>query len=230
MSTFLSARNLQAGYGQIRILHDVSLDIAQGDCLAILGRNGMGKTTTIRALCGMIQPQAGQVIFKDKHITRWPSHRIARLGMGLVPEGRRCFRSMNVIENLRVAARPGYWDLARITALFPVLEERRTQSSGLLSGGEQQMLAIARALMTNPSLLLLDEATEGLAPVIRQSIWQALLQVREETGLSMLVIDKSIREMSRIASHAVILERGRQVWDGRFPDLNEQLIERYLGV
>jgi branched-chain amino acid transport system ATP-binding protein len=158
------------------------------------------------------------------------AHKAARLGLGLVPEGRRCFAPLTVAENLTAAARPGAWDFAAVTALFPRLAERRAQTAQSLSGGEQQMLAIARALMTNPRLLILDEATEGLAPLVRQEIWAAVRRLKTDTGLAILVVDKSLRELRAIADHAVILDKGRSVWTGQLDTLSADLTNRYLGV
>jgi len=155
---------------------------------------------------------------------------VARLGLGLVPEGRRCFARLSVRENLIVAARPGEWDLAKVAALFPRLAERRDQMAPSLSGGEQQMLAIGRALMTNPRLLVLDEATEGLAPIMRQEIWTAIARLKTETGMAILVVDKSLRDLSRIADEAVVLQRGETVWHGPMNSLTSDITKRYLGV
>jgi len=194
-----------------------------------MGRNGMGKTTTVRAICRMM-PSQGVLRFADQDLQSLPSHRAARLGIGLVPEGRRCFQSLTVAENLLAAARPGAWDMRRVAALFPRLEERARQLAASLSGGEQQMLAIGRALMTNPRLLVLDEATEGLAPLIRAEIWAALAQVRAETEMALLVIDKSVKELTAVADRAVILERGTTVWSGEMPALTAEISDRYVGV
>jgi branched-chain amino acid transport system ATP-binding protein len=173
--------------------------------------------------------KAGRVRFAGRDIGGVPSHRAARLGIGLVPEGRRCFAPLTVAENLVAAARPGAWDMARVTALFPRLGERMAQRAATLSGGEQQMLAIGRALMTNPRLLILDEATEGLAPVVRNEIWAAIRAVKA-TGMAILLIDKSLKEVVAVADRAVMLERGRDVWRGRADALTPALAERYLGV
>lgn len=168
--------------------------------------------------------------FAGKDITRLASFKVARLGIGLVPEGRRCFRSLNVTENLLSAARPGDWNLEKVKTLFPRLAERHTQSAASLSGGEQQMLAIGRALMTNPRLLILDEATEGLAPIVRQEIWAAISALKFATGLSIIVVDKSLRELSQVADSALILERGRTVWGGAIDTLSNDIIDKHLGV
>ncbi len=227
--TLLSLSNVTAAYGASQALFGVDLDIAEGEAVAFMGRNGMGKSTTVKAICRML-PAHGTLVFDGHDLTRLPSHRAARLGIGLVPEGRRCFRDLTVAENLAAAARPGHWDRARVTALFPRLGERLTQRAASLSGGEQQMLTIGRALMTNPRLLILDEATEGLAPIVRQEIWSAIATLKAETGMAMLVIDKSLAELRTACDRAVILERGRTVWAGPFADLSAETTERHLGV
>ncbi|MCL7465083.1 ABC transporter ATP-binding protein [Phaeovulum sp. NW3] len=229
MTDLVQIDHLSAFYGPVQALFDVSLTLAEGEVLALMGRNGMGKTTTIRALCRLLPHAGGGLRFGGVDLTGLPAHRAARLGIGLVPEGRRCFLPLSVAENLTVAARPGPWDMARVCALFPRLAERMGQVAGTLSGGEQQMLAIGRALMTNPRLLVLDEATEGLAPVVRQEIWQAVRQLKAD-GLSILLVDKSLREIAAVADRAVILERGASVWNGPLADLGPQLADRYLGV
>jgi branched-chain amino acid transport system ATP-binding protein len=228
--TLLSMKNVTASYGASQALFDVNLDIAEGQVVALMGRNGMGKSTTIKVICRLLKNTGGAVKFAGRDITNLPSHRAARLGLGLVPEGRRCFTNLTVYENLYASARPGEWDFARVHALFPRLKERENQKAGSLSGGEQQMLAIGRALMTNPSLLILDEATEGLAPVVRQEIWTAIATLKETTALSILVVDKTIRELRQIADQAVILERGVSVWTGTMDALSADIKDQYLGV
>ncbi|GIT91507.1 ABC transporter ATP-binding protein [Jannaschia pagri] len=227
--SLLSLRNVTAFYGPAQALFDVSLDVAQGEVVALMGRNGMGKTTTVKAICRML-PARGALTFDGQDLTRLPSHRAARLGIGLVPEGRRCFANLTVTENLIAAARPGPWDMDTVTALFPRLAERRTQTAGTLSGGEQQMVAIGRALMTNPRLLILDEATEGLAPLIRDEIWQAIARIKTETGTAILVIDKSPAELARVADRAVILARGETVWTGAMDALTPEVSARFIGL
>ncbi|MDF0598426.1 ABC transporter ATP-binding protein [Psychromarinibacter halotolerans] len=227
--TLLSLANVTAAYGASQALFGVDLTVSEGEAVAFMGRNGMGKSTTVKAICRML-PAHGTLVFDGHDLTRLPSHRAARLGIGLVPEGRRCFRDLTVAENLTAAARPGHWDRARVTALFPRLGERLTQRAASLSGGEQQMLTIGRALMTNPRLLILDEATEGLAPIVRQEIWAAIATLKAETGMAMLVIDKSLAELRTACDRAVILERGRTVWAGPFADLTTDISERHLGV
>ncbi|MFD1344491.1 ABC transporter ATP-binding protein [Litorisediminicola beolgyonensis] len=221
--------DLRAFYGPSQALFGVSLSVAPGETVALMGRNGMGKTTTVRAICGMVRA-TGRRHYAGQDLARLPSHRIAQLGIGLVPEGRRCFRDLTVAENLVAAARRGVWDLDRVTALFPRLGERAGQRAATLSGGEQQMLAIGRALMTNPSLLLLDEATEGLAPLVRAEIWGAIRGLKAQSDLSILVIDKSLRELAGVADRAVILERGQVVADTPFAGLTREETDRYLGV
>lgn len=227
--TLLTVHGLTASYGPVQALFGVDLALPQGQVVALMGRNGMGKTTTIRAICGLTRATSGGIAMDGQPLTGLPPHRIARLGIGLVPEGRRCFAPLTVAENLTVAARPGPWDRARVQALFPRLAERATQRAATLSGGEQQMLAIARALMTNPRVLILDEATEGLAPVVRQEIWAAIRALKAD-GQSILLVDKSLRELRQIADAAVILERGRSIWAGALGDLTPDMADRWLGV
>ncbi|WP_108483577.1 ABC transporter ATP-binding protein [Oceaniglobus ichthyenteri] len=227
--SLLRVQNLSARYGVSQALFDISLDLAEGQVLALLGRNGMGKTTTIKAICRMIMAK-GVIEFAGQNVLRLPSYKVARLGVGLVPEGRRCFAPLTVAENLTAAARPGPWDMAAVGALFPRLAERQGQIAGSLSGGEQQMLAIARALMTNPRLLILDEATEGLAPLVRGEIWDAIRILKRDSGLSILVVDKSLRELSDIADNAVIIQRGTSVWHGPMGAVDSGVREQYLGV
>jgi len=228
--SLLDMQGVTAFYGPSQALFGVDLDIAEGEVVALMGRNGMGKTTTIRTLTRLLPHRAGAIRFAGRSLAGLPAHRAARLGLGLVPEGRRAFRGLSVEENLLAAARPGPWDRDRIFAMFPRLGERRGQEAGSLSGGEQQMLVIGRALMTNPRLLILDEATEGLAPLIRQEIWAAIRRLKAEAGLSILVVDKSLKELSRVADRATILEKGRSVWAGPMSDMTQGLADRYLGV
>ncbi|NSX56285.1 ABC transporter ATP-binding protein [Parasulfitobacter algicola] len=228
--TLLNVTNIAAFYGATQALFDVSLRIDAGQVLALMGRNGMGKSTTVKTICKMIPVSRGQITFHGQDLQKVPSYKAARLGLGLVPEGRRCFPNLTVEENLIAAARPGHWDFAQVSALFPRLEERRTQGAASLSGGEQQMLSIGRALMTNPKLLILDEATEGLAPLVRQEIWDAIATLKHKTGLSILVVDKSLKELSQIADTAMILERGATAWSGAMGDLTDDITNQYLGV
>ena len=209
----LLAERLEAYYGAAQALFGVSLRIGEGEAVALAGRNGMGKTTTIRAILGLTPPAAGRVTFRGRSLLGLRPHRIARLGLGLVPEGRQVFPTLTVAENLVATARPGAWTLPRVKALFPRLAERARQPARTLSGGEQQMLAIGRALMTNPSLLILDEATEGLAPLIRAEIWAVLARLKAE-GLAILVVDKDVRALSALAERFTVLEKGRVAWEG----------------
>ena len=227
--TLLALSNISASYGSSQALFGVSLRIAEGEVVALMGRNGMGKSTTVKCICRML-PSQGTIAFDSVDLSHMPSHQAARLGIGLVPEGRRCFADLTVYENLIAAARPGDWTFKKVVELFPRLGERRAQGAASLSGGEQQMLAIGRALMTNPRLLILDEATEGLAPIIRQEIWAAIDKLKSETGLSLLVIDKSVKELRGICDYAVILERGRSVWHGAIDQLTSEITEKYVGV
>ena len=227
--SLLTLSKVSASYGVSQALFGVSLKLSEGEVMALMGRNGMGKSTTVKCICRML-PAQGQIVFDGHDLARLPSHRAARLGIGLVPEGRRCFTSLTVEENLVAAARKGHWDMSRVTALFPRLAERKDQRAASLSGGEQQMLAIGRALMTNPRLLILDEATEGLAPIIRQEIWSAVGSLKAQTGLSILVIDKSVKELRAVCDSAVILERGRSVWRGAMTDLSDDISQTHLGV
>ena len=228
--TLLTVEDIHAAYGPAEALFGVSLIIEPGEVVALLGRNGMGKSTTIKVICGLLASTAGRVAFGGRDLAGLPPHKIARAGIGLVPEGRRTFAPLSVEENLIAAARPGDWTLERVTALFPRLGERMSQKAASLSGGEQQMLAIGRALMTNPKMLILDEATEGLAPVVRQEIWSVLRRLKGETELSLLVVDKSLRELGTIADKAVVIEGGQSRWSGAFAALSTDVTERYLGV
>ena len=227
--TFLSLNQVSASYGSSQVLFDVSLELGTGEVVALLGRNGMGKSTSVKSIFQMISAK-GEIVFEGKDLTRLGSYEVARLGIGLVPEGRRCFGKLTVNENLLAAARPGYWQINTVAELFPRLGERSKQIASSLSGGEQQMLAIGRALMTNPKLLILDEATEGLAPIVRQEIWAAISKLKLETGLSLLVIDKSIKELRKVCDKAVILERGSTVWQGKMKGLTQKITQKYVGV
>lgn len=227
--SFLSIHGLQASYGRSQALFGVDLVMAEGEVTALMGRNGMGKSTTVKAICRLIRSEGGLVL-DGTDLHKMPSYKVARLGVGLVPEGRRCFANLTVRENLVAAARPGYWDLQSVNALFPRLGERAEQRAASLSGGEQQMLAIARALMTNPRLLILDEATEGLAPIIRQEIWAAIRTLKQETGMAILLIDKSLKELAAVSDRSVILERGKTVWAGAMQALTPEITTKYIGV
>lgn len=228
----LEVSGLQAGYGLSQVLFDMHLKIEQGQVVSLIGRNGMGKTTTVKSIMGLLKPSAGSIRIHGKEMRGATPYRIAQAGLGLVPEGRRAFGSLSVKENLlATATKGGKWDLARIYKLFPRLEERQEQLSKTLSGGEQQMLVVGRALMTNPQLLILDEATEGLAPVIRETIWNCLATLKTE-GETILVIDKNLKEMARVVDRHHIIEKGRQVWQGTPGELvaTPELSHRYLGV
>ena len=228
--SLLTLDAITASYGASQALFGVDLTVDEGEVVALMGRNGMGKSTTIKVICRMLKHSQGQAHFAGQDLAGMPSHKAARLGLGLVPEGRRCFSNLTVRENLHASARPGEWNFDRVHQLFPRLAERSDQSAGSLSGGEQQMLAIGRALMTNPRLLILDEATEGLAPVVRQEIWSVLRRLKRETDLSFLVVDKSLKELQSVADRAVVIEGGKSRWTGAFGDLTPEITERYLGV
>jgi branched-chain amino acid transport system ATP-binding protein len=209
---------VEAAYGPGRVLFGVDLTVGEGEVVTLMGRNGMGKTTTVRAIMGLNPATAGTIRFDGADITGFRPEAVARLGIGLVPEGRHVFRTLSVRENLVATAanrlgRRDPWTLDRVAAMFPVLADRAGQRAGTLSGGEQQMLAIGRALMTNPRLLILDEATEGLAPVVRAEIWRCLAALKAE-GQSILVIDKNIAVLKRLADRHHVLEKGRTVWSG----------------
>ena len=227
--SLLSLSSLKAYYGESQALFDVNLEINEGEIVALMGRNGTGKSTTVKSIFQMI-PTRGELLFSGKNLNNLKSFQISRLGAGLVPEGRRIFGQLSVRENLIAASREGRWNLEEINNLFPKLKERSGQLASSLSGGEQQMLAIARALMTNPRLLILDEATEGLAPIIRQEIWSAIKTLRNDTGLAILIIDKSIKELRQICDRVVILEKGRTVWRGNIDQLSNEITQEFIGV
>ena len=231
----LTVSHLQAGYGAAKVLFDISLHIGAGELVTLLGRNGMGKTTTINAIIGLIRSSGGSVTFNDKTLIGLPSYRIAQCGIGLVPEGRQIFPTLTVEENLvaTAAARrpPARWTLPDIYELFPSLKARRGNYGTQLSGGEQQMLAVGRALMTNPKLLILDEATEGLAPLIRLEIWNCLKRLKAQHQ-AILVIDKNVDALTGFADRHVIIEKGRVVWTGTSADLKSDptVKDRFLHV
>jgi branched-chain amino acid transport system ATP-binding protein len=240
MSALLSVQNLQAAYGHAQALFDITFDVGLGEVVTLLGRNGMGRSTTVKCLFGLLPVKAGAIAFRGDRIDNLPSHRVARRGIALVPEGRRIFPNLSVEENLVATARHrtnGHaggrkaWTLERVYAFFPRLEERRSNLGSQLSGGEQQMLAIGRALMTNPELLVLDEATEGLAPIVRIEIWKALAALKSE-GLSLVVIDKNVAALLSLADRHYVLEKGRVVWQGSSAALRQepQIVHQYLGV
>ena len=232
----IEMRNIEAGYGHAQVLFGLSLTIGEGEVVTLIGRNGMGKTTTVRTLMGLVRAKAGEITLAGERIEKLPSHSIARLGVGLVPEGRQIFPNLSVRENLVMAgidrnwgAEP--WTFDRVIDFFPRLGERLSNSGTQLSGGEQQMLAIGRALMTNPRLLVLDEATEGLAPVIREEIWTRLGMLKR-SGLSILVIDKELEALCELADRHYVLEKGEIAWTGSTTELmaNPSIHETYLGV
>ena len=232
----LTITGLTAGYGGTPALFGVDLAVPAGGALALVGRNGMGKTTTIRALMGLLPPSGGTLTFDGVALRGLKPHKIARFGLGLVPEGRQIFPTLTVEENLLATAAPGRsglppWTLERVYALFPRLAERRRNYGNRISGGEQQMLAIGRALMTNPRLLILDEATEGLAPLIRAEIW-AVLSVLKGEGLSLIVIDKHVSALAEVCDQVAVMEKGRVVHTGPAAQFagDGELVGRYLGV
>jgi branched-chain amino acid transport system ATP-binding protein len=235
---FLSVQALQAGYGRAQVLFDVSFEVQPGEVITLLGRNGMGRSTTVKCLFGMLPMGSGTIEVDGERVNGLPSHRIARRGLALVPEGRQIFTALTVEENLVATAyasrqldRAKVWTLERVYAFFPRLKERRSNLGSQLSGGEQQMLAIGRALMTNPKLLVLDEATEGLAPIIRAEIWRTLGELKRE-GLAQIVIDKNVGRLLHLADRHVVIEKGRVVWQGDSQALRSQpdIVHQYLGV
>jgi branched-chain amino acid transport system ATP-binding protein len=232
----VDARGLHTYYGSSHILRGVSLKLSRGETVGLMGRNGMGKSTLIRTLMGLVRPRSGSVVIDGMDLTGAATFRIARRGIAYVPEGRGILGTLSVEENLTIAARPGAdgtndWSVARVLELFPRLAERLTNRGNQLSGGEQQMLAIARALATNPRLLILDEATEGLAPLIRDEIWRTIRQVRE-AGIATLVVDKTVSEVAAIADRVVVLVKGEVAFEGEPPALigDAELMRRHLGV
>ena len=231
--TVLELKDVETCYGLSQVLFGVSLSIGAGEMVTLMGRNGMGKTTTVRSILGLTRARAGTIRFAGSEIRGLPSYRIAKLGIGLVPEGRQIFPNLTVRENLLATAieRDGGWTLDKVYDLFPRLSQREASMGNLLSGGEQQMLAIGRALMTNPRLLILDEATEGLAPLIRAEIWRCLARLKG-LGLAILVIDKNVGALTRVADRHFLIERGRVVWWGSSGALAAapEVQHRYLGV
>lgn len=232
----LKVEGIETFYGASQVLFGLSLEVDAGEVVTLMGRNGMGKTTTVRSIIGLTPAARGSVRFRDRSIEALPAYRIAKLGLGLVPEGRQIFPNLSVRENLVATAanrsrRTQPWTLRRVFELFPRLSERAGSMGNQLSGGEQQMLAIGRALMTNPTLLILDEATEGLAPLIRHEIWECLARLKAE-GQAILVIDKSVAALTRLADRHYLIERGRNVWTGTSAELlaDRAVQERFLGV
>ena len=239
MSTaaLLEVEGLNAGYGKSQVLFGMTLRVDAGTCSTLLGRNGMGKTTTIKSIMGLIKPSRGEVRWKGRDIRAREPHAVARLGLGLVPEGRQIFPNLTVRENLVATAATrhrggaGYWTLERVHQLFPRLAERANNFGNQLSGGEQQMLAIGRALMTNPELLILDEATEGLSPLVRQEIWAALGRIKADP-MAILIVDKNLAPLLKLAEHHNIVEKGQVAWSGSSEQLrgDYQALNRYLSV
>tara|TARA_B100001094_G_scaffold312740_1_gene349731 strand:+ start:32 stop:721 length:690 start_codon:yes stop_codon:yes gene_type:complete len=229
MDKLLVIKSLKSWYGASQALFEVNLEINHGEIVALLGRNGMGKSTTIKSICGLINEYQGEIKFNNISIIKRPSYKIAQLGIGLVPEGRRAFSNLTVLENLIATSVDGEWDLNAIYNLFPRLEERKNQLAFSLSGGEQQMLVIGRALMTNPKLLILDEATEGLSPTIRSEIWKVIEVLKNKT-VSILIIDKSLKQLLNLAQNFYIIEKGRTVWNGSSNELTSKIAQKYLGV
>ena len=228
----LEIAGLETAYGRSQVLFGVSMKIQSSEVVSLLGRNGMGKTTTVRSIMGITPCSSGKVVFEGREVHALPSYRIAKSGIGLVPEGRQVFPNLTVRENLvATASKRGPWTLATVYELFGQLRERQNNYGNQLSGGEQQMLAIGRALMTNPKLLILDEATEGLAPLVRAEIYRSIDKLKAE-GLSILVIDKDVQALSRVADRHYVLEKGRVVWSGTSAALSadRELQHRYLGV
>ena len=232
----LEVKDLQTAYGRSQVLFGISFAVAKSEVVTLLGRNGMGKTTTVRSIMGMTPPRDGSIVFDKRELTSLPSYRIAQAGIGLVPEGRQVFPNLTVRENLVATAanRSGSlepWTLDKVFSLFPNLENRTNNLGNQLSGGEQQMLAIGRALMTNPRLLILDEATEGLAPLVRVEIYNSIERLKA-AGMAILLIDKDVRALGRIADRHYVLEKGRVVWTGNSKELsdNQDVRHRYLGV
>ena len=227
----LEIRGLETSYGRSQVLFGIDLRIGKGEVVSLLGRNGMGKTTTVRSVMGITPPRSGTILFENSRISGLASYRIAQAGLGLVPEGRQVFPNLTVRENLVATARKGPWTLEAVFRLFENLKERQGNYGNQLSGGEQQMLAIGRALMTNPRLLILDEATEGLAPLIRADIYRSIERLKGE-GLSLLVIDKDVKALTQVADRHYVLEKGRVVWSGASAELaaDKNVQHRYLGV
>ena len=232
----LEVRDVQTAYGRSQVLFGISLSVEEGQVATLLGRNGMGKTTTVLSIMGIVRPQGGKILLKNKPLLGLPSYRIAQAGIGLVPEGRQVFPNLTVRENLLATAanrhgRKDPWTLEKVYKFFGQLQERQNNYGNQLSGGEQQMLAIGRALMTNPRLLILDEATEGLAPLVRSEIYRSIERLKAD-GLSILLIDKDVRALTRAADVHYVLEKGRVVWTGTSAQLaaSQDVQHRYLGV
>ena len=236
MTELLRVDHIESSYGASQVLFGISLDIGVGEVVTLLGKNGMGKTTTIKSIMGIMKPNSGNIYFKGNQINGEPSFKVAQAGIGLVPEGRQIFPNLSVYENLVATAAnrrndSDPWTVDKIFTLFPALADRQLNAGNQLSGGEQQMLAISRALMTNPDLLILDEATEGLAPLVRDDIWRVLEELKS-VGQSILVIDKNVEALTKIANKHYIIEKGTVVWSGSSKELStdKDIQHRYLGV
>src|SRR4249919_3533213 len=232
--TLLEIDGIETCYGLSQVLYGLSLKVQSGEMVALMGRNGMGKTTTIRSIMGMTPARSGKLRFAGEEVRSLPSYKIAKLGIGLVPEGRQIFPNLTVYENLVAASgnrlgNPDPWTIDKIHALFPRLAERGSNMGVTLSGGEQQMLAIGRALMTNPKLLILDEATEGLAPMLRLDIWKCLARLKDE-GQAILIVDKHLSALVKLADRHTIIEKGHVVWSGTSAALDRDIVQRYLQV
>ena len=232
----LSVQGIDSFYGPTQVLFGMSIEVSAGEIVTLLGRNGMGKTTTIRSIMGLNETRNGQIKFENQDITSWPAYRIAQAGLGLAPEGRRIFPNLNVMENLVATANNNNeltdpWTVDKIFALFPALKERAYISGNRISGGEQQMLSIGRALMTNPKLLLLDEATEGLSPLLRNQIWSSIVKLKDNRQ-SILLIDKNLESLIKIGDRHYIVEKGHVVWIGNSEQLasSEEIQQRYIGL
>lgn len=232
----LSVQRVDSFYGPTQVLFKMSIEVSTGEIVTLLGRNGMGKTTTIRSIMGLNETRNGHIKFEDREIAHWPAYRIARTGLGLAPEGRRIFPNLNVIENLVATANHDNeltdpWTVEKVFALFPALEQRAHIAGNRISGGEQQMLSIGRALMTNPKLLLLDEATEGLSPLLRNQIWDSIVKLKDNKQ-SILLIDKNLESLIKIADRHYIIEKGHVVWKGDSQQLasSEDIQQQYIGL
>jgi branched-chain amino acid transport system ATP-binding protein len=225
----LRVTDLQTGYGKKHVLHGVAFHVGPGEIVSLLGRNGMGKTTSLRTVMGLNKPWSGRIEFSGEDITHAKPHQISRLGLGYVPEGRGIFPNLSVRENLKMSARPGRWTYQRVFDLFPWLKERLSHGGHQLSGGEQQMLAIGRALLLNPKMIMLDELTEGLAPIIQEEIWSCLDRIRSD-GIAVLVIDKNIRALLRVTQRHYIMQKGEICWSGTSEELerNRAELDRYI--
>jgi branched-chain amino acid transport system ATP-binding protein len=225
----LSVEDVHTYYGDSHVLHGVSLRVGPGEAVALLGRNGVGKTTLIRSIVGFTPPRQGRVWFDGREIQRLPPYRIARAGLAIVPQGRRIFSPLTVAENLAIGARTGEWTEARVHEIFPRLRARAAQGGGSLSGGEQQMLAIGRALMTNPRLVLLDEPSEGLAPIVVQEIGRVLVQLKE-SGLAILLVEQNVPLALRVADRVYVMSKGQIMYHGAASGLDEDVKRRFLGI